>query len=156
MDKPGEAHPLFLDHVALALMAHMANVYGGMSPNAGLPRGGLALWQKRRVKELMTEGLNEEIPLSRLANECGLSVRHFARAFRQSTGYSPHRWLLKHRVDHARELLSNRALSLPDVAFSCGFADQSHFTRVFTAMVGVSPGAWRRANGQILRTQNGQ
>ena len=112
--KPQEAHPLFLDHVALALtlMAHMANVYGGMSPNAGLRRGGLALWQERRVKELMSESLNEEIPLSRLANECGLSVRHFARAFRQSTGYSPHRWLLKHRVDHAQQLLSNRALSL--------------------------------------------
>jgi AraC-like DNA-binding protein len=156
IDKPQEAHPLFLDHVALALMAHMAIVYGGMSPNAGLSRGGLALWQERRIKELMSESLNEEIPLSRLANECGLSVRHFARAFRQSTGYSPHRWLLKHRVDHARELLSNRAFSLPDVAFSCGFADQSHFTRVFTAMVGVSPGAWRRANGTSQDAQKGR
>ena len=156
MAKPEEAHPLFLDHVALALMAHVANVYGGMSPDAGLPHGGLALWQERRVKELMSESLNEEIPLSRLANECGLSVRHFARAFRQSTGYSPHRWLLKHRVYHARELLSNRALSLPDVAFSCGFADQSHFTRVFTAMIGVSPGAWRRANGTSQDTQKGR
>jgi len=133
----------------------MANVYGGMSPNTGLPRGGLAPWQERRVKELMSESLNEDIPLRRLANECGLSVRHFARAFRQSTGYSPHRWLLKHRVYHARELLSNRALSLPDVAFSCGFADQSHFTRVFTAMIGVSPGAWRRANGTSQDTQKG-
>ena len=147
MAKPEEAHPLFLDHVALALMAHVANVYGGMSPDAGLPHGGLALWQVRRVKELMSESLSEEIPLSRLATECGLSVRHFARAFRHSTGVSPHRWLLKHRVDHARELLSDRALSLTDIALSCGFADQSHFTRVFTAMVGVSPGVWRRVNG---------
>ena len=104
----------------------------------------------------MSESLNEDIPLRRLANECGLSVRHFARAFRQSTGYSPHRWLLKHRVYHARELLSNRALSLPDVAFSCGFADQSHFTRVFSAMIGVSPGAWRRANGTSQDTQKGR
>jgi len=112
-----------------------------------VPHGGLALWQVRRVKELMSESLSEEIPLSRLATECGLSVRHFARAFRHSTGVSPHRWLLKHRVDHARELLSDRALSLTDIALSCGFADQSHFTRVFTAMVGVSPGVWRRVNG---------
>jgi len=77
-----------------------------------------------------SESLSEEIPLSRLATECGLS--DFARAFRHSTGVSPHRWLLKHRVDHARELLSDRALSLTDVALSCGFADQSHFTRLFT------------------------
>jgi AraC-like DNA-binding protein len=144
---PREAHPLFLDHIALAVGAHAAHVYGGMSPNAGLSRGGLARWQERRAKELISATLNEELPLSRLANECGLSVRHFARAFRQSTGVSPHRWLLKHRVNHARELLSDRALSLSDVALSCGFADQSHCTRVFTAMLGISPGAWRRANG---------
>ena len=144
--KPEEAQSLFLDHVALAVATHVARVYGGMSLNAGASGGRLAPWQERRVKELMSATLTEEIPLSQLASECGLSVRHFARAFRRTTGVPPHRWLLKHRVDRARELLSNRALSLTDVALVCGFADQSHFTRVFTAMVGVSPGAWRRAN----------
>lgn len=99
------------------------------------------------MKELLRANLKEELPLNRLATECDLSVRHFARAFRQSTGAPPHRWLLKHRIDCARELLSNRALSLTDVALVCGFADQSHFTRVLTAMVGVSPGVWRRVNG---------
>jgi AraC family transcriptional regulator len=88
--KPEQAHPLFLDHVALALTAHIACTYGGMNPNAGLPRGGLAPWQEKRVKELMTATLQEEVPLSRPATECNLSVRHFARAFRQSTGvFSP-------------------------------------------------------------------
>src|SRR6266567_4218323 len=118
---PERAHPLFLDHVALALNAHVAHVYGGMSPNGSLPRGGLAPWQERRVKELMSESMQEEVPLSRLAAECGLSVRHFVRAFQQSTGVPPHRWLLKHRVDCAREMLSNRALSLTDIALACGF-----------------------------------
>ncbi len=145
--KPLEAHPLFLDHIALALVAHVAHAYGGMSQQDGIPRGGLAPRQERRVKELMTATLNEEIPLNLLAKECGLSVRHFTRAFRRSTGVSPHRWLMKHRVDCARDLLNHRALSLADVALSCGFADQSHFTRVFTATMGVSPGAWRRLNG---------
>lgn len=146
MANPKEAHPLFLDHVALALIAHMACIYGGMNPDAGVPRGGLVPWQERRVKELMTSTFNEEVPLSQLAAECGLSVRHFARAFRRSTGVPPHRWLLKHRVDRARELLTNRALSLADVTNLCGFADQSHFNRVFRAMLGISPGAWRRVN----------
>lgn len=143
---PGEAHPLFLDHIALALSAHVAHVYGGMSPIASSLRGGLAPWQERSVKELMSASMQEEVPLSRLAAECGLSVRHFTRAFQRSTGVPPHRWLMKHRVDCAREMLSNRALSLTDIALACGFADQSHFTRVFTATLGVSPGAWRRAN----------
>jgi AraC-like DNA-binding protein len=83
--KPEEAHPLFLDHVALALTADLVCTYGGMNPNAGLPRGGLAPWQEKRVKELTSATPQEEVPLSRLATECNLSVRHFARAFRQST-----------------------------------------------------------------------
>jgi AraC family transcriptional regulator len=142
--KTRDAHALFFDYVLSALSTHVAQVYGGMHGGRGLPRGGLAPWQERRAKELMSAALNEEIPLSRMAAECGLSVRHFARAFRQSTGVPPHRWLLKHRLDQARTLMVNRELSLADIAISCGFADQSHFTRVFTAMVGTSPGAWRR------------
>lgn len=142
--KPQEAHPLFLDHVALAMTAHMTCVYGGMNQAAGMPRSGLAAWQERRAKELMSASLHEEIPLSRVAMECGLSVRHFSRGFRLSTGMPPHRWLLKHRLERARDLLRSRALSLSDVAALCGFADQSHFTRAFTATMGVSPGAWRR------------
>ena len=118
----------------------------GLNTGAGLPRGGLAPWQQRRAKELMSANLNEELPLSRLASECGLSVRLFARAFRASTGMPPHRWLLRRRVERAKELLGTRVLSLADVAMFCGFADQSHFTRVFTAIAGVSPGAWRRMN----------
>ena len=141
-----QANALFFDHVTLALTAHMATVYGGMNPDSGLPRGGLAPWQLRRAEELMSAGLTEELPLSRLASECGLSVRHFARAFRVSTGMPPHRWLLRHRVERAKELLRTRALSLADVAMFCGFADQSHFTRVFTAAAGTSPGVWRRMN----------
>lgn len=146
MSNPAAAHPLFLDHVALALTVHLACVYGGMSAHAGMPRGGLAPWQERRAKELMLASLQEQIPLRRLAAECGMSVRHFARAFRLSTGVPPHRWLLRQRVDRAKELLRTRSLSLADTASFCGFADQSHLTRVFTRIAGVSPGAWRRSN----------
>lgn len=123
-----------------------------MTPERDTRRGGLAPWQQRRAIELMSSRLGEEISLTSLANECGLSVRHFARAFRESTGVAPHQWLLRHRVDRARELLKTKALSLADVASFCGFADQSHFTRVFKGIAGVSPGSWRRINGVDLRT----
>jgi len=146
MADPRGAHPLFLDHMALALTAHMAVTYGGISANAMRPRSGLSPWQERRAKELMMACLDQEISLSRLAQECGLSVRHFARAFRLSTGIPPHRWLLRHRITRAKELLRTRELPLADVAAFCGFADQSHFTRVFTGIAGVSPGVWRRMN----------
>lgn len=144
MEKPEAACSVFVDHVALALTAHVAHAYGGMRAISHPRRGGLAPWQVHRATALLRENLSGEIPLSRLATECGLSVRHFSRAFRISTGVPPHRWLLKIRVERAKELLHNPTVPLADIALGCGFSDQSHFTRVFTAMVGVSPGAWRR------------
>ena len=61
-------------------------------------------------------------------------------------GLPPHRYLLKQRIKTARALLLDSKQSLLDIALACGFADQSHFTRVFTAAIGVSPGALRRAS----------
>ena len=143
---PEQAHPLFLDHVVLAMTAHMACAYAGLKENAGIPRGGLAPAQERRAKEFMRANLNEAFSLNRLAAECGLSTQHFARAFRLSTGMPPHRFLVRLRLERAKELLRTRALSLVDVALFCGFADQSHFNRVFKAAVGVTPGTWRSMN----------
>ena len=80
-----------------------------------------------------------------LANACGLSSKHFSRAFRQSNGLSPHQWLLQRRVDKAKRVLRDPRVAIADVAIACGFSDQSHFTRVFTRWVGSSPGQWRRA-----------
>jgi AraC-like DNA-binding protein len=107
-------------------------------------QGGLAPWQLRRAEALMSEDLTARVPLGQLAQACSLSVRHFARAFRQSTGIPPHRWLLNRRIQRAKELLGDSRLSLFDVAVACGFGDQSHFTRMFSAAVGLSPGLWRR------------
>ena len=107
-------------------------------------RGGLAPWQVRRAKEILSANLDGGVPLKEVARECRLSVSHFSRAFRRTMGVAPHHWLLTHRIEVAKEKLRDSRLSLSDVALACGFADQSHLTRVFTRMVGVSPGAWRR------------
>jgi AraC family transcriptional regulator len=114
-------------------------------PMASPPvRGGLAPWQERRAKELMSTHLGREISLAFVAGECGLSVSHFARSFKQCTGTPPHRWLLENRVERAKELLTDAEPPLAEIALECGFSDQSHFTRVFSRTVGTSPGTWRR------------
>ena len=110
----------------------------------GASTGGLAPWQLRRVKALLTATGENSISVPRLAEECGLSPRHFTRAFSRSTGLPPHRWLLERRVEMAMQLLRDPAQSLVDVGLACGFASQSHFTRIFTARIGRSPGSWRR------------
>jgi AraC family transcriptional regulator len=106
--------------------------------------GRLAPWQEIRAKELMSTHLERVITLAFLASECKLSVSHFARSFKQCTGKPPHRWLLESRVEKAKEHLVGTELPLAQVALACGFADQSHFNRVFSRTVGTSPGTWRR------------
>jgi AraC family transcriptional regulator len=142
---PDQANPLFVDHVLLAVGVHVAQTYGGKRPPSRPVRGGLAPWQERRAKEILRANIQGNVPLKEVAQECGLSVAHFARAFRCTLGVAPHRWLIEQRIALSKQKLRDERLLLFDVAAECGFTDQSHFTRFFTRMVGVSPGAWRRA-----------
>jgi AraC-like DNA-binding protein len=143
LDSPETASGLFLDHIALALNTHFACVYGGMRALTPMARGGLAAWQERRCKEMIEARFAEQISLDQLAGECRLSSSHFARAFRKSTGESPHRWLVRRRVEAAKTMLSSSEMAISEIALACGFVDQSHLTRVFSSLVGAPPGAWR-------------
>jgi AraC family transcriptional regulator len=139
-----EANQLFIDHMMLAFTAHVAQTYGGLQRIADPARGGLAPWQVRRACERLDADLGGTLSLQQIAVEFDLSVSHFSRAFRISTGLPPHQWLLRQRVKAAKQLMSVRDLPLSEIAISAGFANQSHFTKVFSAQVGVSPAAWRR------------
>jgi AraC family transcriptional regulator len=143
-DTPDRVSLLFADYVSLALGSHVAQAYGGMKSAVALRHGGLAAWQERRAKELISANLEGNLSTGDLARECSLSAGHFARAFRRSTGLSPHQWLVWCRVEKAHGLLRDGGLSLAEIARACGFADQSHFTRAYTRLRGISPGAWRR------------
>jgi AraC family transcriptional regulator len=142
-DNPEQASRIFVKHIMMAVGVHVLKTYGGMKP-IDVVRGGLAPRQLKRVEDTLAANLAGNISCAALANDCGVSLSHFSRAFRQSKGLSPHRWMLERRVDRAKSILRDPSRSLSDVALSCGFADQSHFTRVFTGQVGISPGAWRR------------
>ncbi len=142
----GEYAPTLLtDYLALAFHAHVARTYGGATSDRLVVKGGLSPWQLRRVYEFIEKhpGMNPSI--SELASECGISESHFARAFRRTVGMAPHEWLIKCRVQKAKEMLMIAGgLSLAEIALVCGFVDQSHFTRVFSKREGKSPGTWRR------------
>lgn len=141
----GEISCVYADHVALAFASHIACTYGDMQVRRAPVRGGLTPAQERRAKELLDTRLDGSLPLADLASTCQLSTRHFARAFRQSTGQSPHRWLTERRLDKARGMLESTPQPLTEIAKACGFASQSHFTRVFRSAMGMAPGAWRRS-----------
>ena len=142
--RPDETNQLFVDHMMLGLTAHVAQTYGGLRRVTKSTRGGLAPWQMNQACERLESDLGGKLSLEQIAAEFDLSVSHFSRAFRVSTGLPPHQWLLRQRVKTAKQLMTVRDLPLSEIAMSAGFANQSHFTRVFSAAVGVSPAAWRR------------
>lgn len=141
---PGAASQIFINHVSLALLSHLAAHYGERP--AALPdiRGRLAPWQERRAKEMLLANIDGRIGLDELARACGLSRSHFARAFKVTTGAPPLQWLLVRRIERAKNLLLHSSLPIDQIAHQCGFADQSHFTRAFHRAVEVTPGLWRR------------
>jgi AraC family transcriptional regulator len=144
LKQPDQTSKIFLDHVLHALNCHFVCSYGRVTTPAVQFRGGLSLRQMRRATELLEAHLDGNIALQRVAEACGLSVSHFARAFKQSFGRPPYKWLTERRVARSRDLMMNYRLPLADIAARCGFADQSALNRSFKRIHGVSPGQWRR------------
>jgi AraC-like DNA-binding protein len=106
--------------------------------------GGLSPSQLRRATIYLTQSAEPTASVAEVAAKLGLSPTQFARAFKASTGFPPHQWQLNQRIGKAQELLRDGSSPLAEIALATGFAEQSHFTRVFKKMVGVSPGAWQR------------
>jgi len=145
LEHPEESNSLLVDYIALSLQNHLYRTYSATPASSPRARGGLAPWQERRAKEAMEADFDKEITIARLAYDCRLSASQFGRAFRRSTGCTPHRWLLQRRVERAQVLLLTSDKTLAEIASSCGFFDPSHLTRAFSQTVGTSPGLWRRA-----------
>jgi AraC family transcriptional regulator len=141
--RPRNASAMFCEHIGLAFFSYIVPVYGGLTIRR-FARGGLAPWQLRRAYEFIDANLAADPSISDVAEQCGLSSGYFSRVFKRETGFSPHRWLTKRRVERAKQLLREPGLELADIARICGFVDQSHFTHVFSQNENCSPGRWRR------------
>ncbi|WP_160003385.1 helix-turn-helix domain-containing protein [Rhizobium sp. 18055] len=149
LNQPERASRLFVDHLGLALSAHMAITYGEARKLVPVHTGGLAPWQLSRATEMMEANLDGELSLSDLAAACALSPAYFARAFKASTGIPPYRWMLVRRIERATHLMRTTTLPLSEIGTACGFGDQSHFSRSFSKMMGDPPATWRRERGKI-------
>ncbi|RQU00883.1 helix-turn-helix transcriptional regulator [Burkholderia cepacia] len=144
--QPGHASRLFVDHVALAFQTHVARQHGGVSERREKSTGKLTAWQERMAKGFLLEHLTGNISIADVAKACGLSRGYFVKAFHQTTGLPPHRWLINQRIERAITYMRTSSMPLHMISDICGFADQSHFTRTFTRITGVSPRRWRADN----------
>jgi AraC-like DNA-binding protein len=145
LTEPNEVLPLFTEGWAMQALAYVATTARSPRPRRLSSGSGLAPWQLRRAKEMLQADLSDSLSLTNVAAACKLSLSHFARSFKISTGFAPHQWLMAARVELARTLLAKSETPLVEVAGMCGFSDQSHFSRVFGRIVGATPGTWRRA-----------
>lgn len=135
---------LFLDAVEQALAAALVNGYALRHRPLRTYRGGLSPARLRRVKEFVHAKMEDELSLRELAQSVGLSTAHFSEMFRKSTGETPHQFVLRLRLERAKDMLLATELRVLDVAVACGFKTQQHFARVFRHVCGLRPTEYRR------------
>lgn len=133
----------YMESLAMVLAAHVARKYMVANSTKAASFGGLAPHKLRCVRNHIGEHLGETILVEQLAEAVNLSPFHFARMFKQSTGQSPHLYILMQRIERAKELLAETDTALVDVAADVGFRTQGHFTGVFHRYAGFTPRAFR-------------
>lgn len=134
---------LYLQSMLQALATLLIRRKGTSRPSSPRSANGLAPGKLRRVKERVEEGLDQDLSVSDLAQEAGLSSVYFSDMFRKSIGQTPHQYLMSRRIVRAKELLRSQQASILDVALSCGFKSQQHFSRAFRQFSSMTPKTFR-------------
>lgn len=143
-ETPGLHERLYLEQLVDLLCLHLLRSHSAFPLPTAQVSGGLRSWQVRRVTNYMHERLDEPIELQELAELLGLSRFHLCTAFRKTTGWTPHQWLLKLRMERARQLLADQRLTITSVAMAVGYQTPSAFTHAFRSYFGMTPRELRR------------
>jgi AraC family transcriptional regulator len=131
---------LYAESLSIGVLLRLARTHGRLRRE----RGTLSAAQLRRVDELIADGTAGGSTLGALAQVAGYSKAHFVRLFRRTTGTSPHRYVLRRRLEQAHRLIEMTTLPLAEVASETGFASQSHLNSAFVRVYGCTPGEARR------------
>lgn len=135
----GSSGRLYGEGLAIALAAHLISSYSTAPRPLPQPAKGLPAPLLRRLLSMIEDRLSEDLSLTELAKESGLSESHFTSLFRLSIGLSPHRYIVQRRVERAQSLLQSTKLSINEIATTVGFYDQSHLTRQMKRVLGLTP-----------------
>lgn len=137
----GASSRIYAETLTTALIAHLGQYYCAQPLTLPIYSGGLSRLQLQRVIDYIQSHLDRDLSLKELAALVDLSPHYFAQLFKQSIGLPPHQYLIRCRIERAKELLI-RQLPLAEIAKAVGFVDQSHFHRHFKRLVGVTPKAF--------------
>jgi AraC family transcriptional regulator len=144
VNRPRASDGAFADAAAQLFALHLLREHASRPLQVGRARGGLPASKLRRVQELITAELAGSVRLAQLAAAVGLSTYHFARAFKLTTGETPHVYVARRRIEEARRLLRETRLPIVDIAARVGFTSQAHLTTRFRQVTGVTPARFRR------------
>lgn len=144
LKQPDSADELFGDLATSLFALQLARAQGHTEALPPSLRGGLSRFALRQVRELIAARLGGTLRLAQLAAAAGLSASHFSRAFKISTGLSPHAYVRHCRLEEAKRLLSTSSLPLADIARRTGFGGPAQLSTQFRAGTGTTPSAFRR------------
>jgi AraC family transcriptional regulator len=134
---------LFGEYMGLSFATALLTNHSSLPARLNHYRGGLSPYKLRQVTDFVNDNLSCNLSLADMANLLQMGPCHFARAFKESTGLSPHQYVLRRRVERALQMLKETRVNLADIAYDLGFSSQGHFTTVFSKFVGVSPSSYR-------------
>lgn len=137
---PGGA--LYAEGLSLALLGRLAEFHRAPITHSR-SAGGLSAMSRQRVLDFIEAHLGDDLSITLLAQEVGLSPHHFAHSFKESFGLPPHRFVQQRRMEKALKMLKTSSSSIAEIALALGFASQSHFTQVFRQHTGKTPAAAR-------------
>ena len=143
LETSGQDSKIYADSMAIALGAHLLRRYGVKQSVVKEYRGGLTPTQLKIVIEYIQVHLDSDLSLNILSNLIHISPHYFASLFKQSTGLSPHKYIIKRRLEKAKTLLSQKESDIAWVCQEVGFKNQSHFTRVFRQHFNITPRVYR-------------
>jgi len=135
----GVGSNLLIHSLKTALAVHLLRNYCVTRPKLSSYSNGLSPIGLTLVKEYIHEHLHQDLKLDEIAAIAQVSPYHFLRLFKQSMGITPHQYILQCRLNHAKNLLQHSNLSIVEIATRTGFCDQSHLTRYFKRIIGVTP-----------------
>jgi len=141
----GSPARLYVDSLVNTLAIHLLRNHATLDLKWKSFSGGLAGYRLRRATEFIEESLADDLSLAEIARAADLSPYHFARAFKQSTGLTPLRYLMERRIERAKHLLADTELPIVQVSYQVGFKSQSHFTTIFRRLTATTPRAYRKA-----------
>jgi AraC family transcriptional regulator len=134
---------VYLDSLGVSVAARLVACHSSVSVELGKQRGRMSDRKLRRVLSYIEDNLAQDISLRDIATSAGLSVSHLTPLFRETVGLPVHQYLIRRRVERAKELLRGSNMPISQIAFETGFAHQSHLARNMRRVLGVSPRAFR-------------